>query len=90
MSRHQYLWWELARKFLELLQLFANIDLTLSIQQKRDDGLRTTSVLYSLRREEQIISRLMVVCAVFWYVGWCFARRVLEEKDDSIHGTELL
>jgi hypothetical protein len=43
-----------------------------------------------LRREEEVIRRFVVVCAVLWFLAARFARGVLEEKDHAIDGAQLL
>lgn len=85
-----HLWRELARKLLELLQLLANFDRALAVQQKRHNGLCAAGILYGLRRKEQVTRRIVVVGAVYWGFAACLAGRVLEEKDDTIDRTELL
>jgi hypothetical protein len=85
-----HLWWEVASELLELFQLFANIDLLFSVQQKRNYRLCTTGVLYGLRWEEKGIRRLMIVGAVFRYIAGFLARGVLEEEDYAIESAESL
>jgi hypothetical protein len=75
-----HLWRKVASELLELFQLLADVDLLFSVQQKRDNSLGTTRILYGLRREEQGIRRLVVICAIFRYVAGFLARGVLEEE----------
>jgi hypothetical protein len=46
--------------------------------------------LYRLRREEEVVCRLMIICAVFGCLAACFARGVFEEENYAIDGAELL
>jgi hypothetical protein len=85
-----YLWWKLAGKFLELSQLLANVDFFFSVEQQRHYGLCATGILYRLRREEQVVCRLVIVCAVFGCLAACLARGVFEEEYYAIDGAELL
>jgi hypothetical protein len=79
---------ELASKLFEFLQLLSNLHFALFVQQHRDYRLRTACILYRLRREEEVVCRLVVECAVLWYVGWFLARRILEEEDDAVDVSE--
>lgn len=83
-----YLWRKVPCKFLELFQFLADIHLLFPIQQQRNDRLCTTRILYRLRREEELIRRLVVVRPVFRYVAGFLAGRVLEEEDYTIQCTE--
>lgn len=85
-----YVWWEVTCKLLELSQFLADINLLLSVQQKRYYRLCSTGILYGLRREEDGARRLVVVGAVLWYIARLLAGRVFEEEDDSIDCTEVL
>lgn len=86
--RSTHLGRELARKLLELLQLPADLDLALLVQQHRNQRLCAARVLDRLRREEEPVRRLVVEGAVFRDVGGLLARRVLEEEDDAVDVAE--
>jgi len=83
-----YLWRKVPSKLLELLQFLTNIHLLLPIQQQRNNRLCTTRILYRLRREEELIRRLVVVRPVFRYVAGFLAGRVLEEEYYTVQCTE--
>lgn len=85
-----YLWREIARKLLKLLQVLANLDIALAIQQQRNDGLRATRILYRLRGEEEVVRGVVVKGPVLGCACLRFARRVLEEEDDAVDGAQAL
>lgn len=86
--RSTHLWRELAREVLELLELLANVDLALLVQQHRDQRLSAACILDCLGCEEELVGGVVVVFAVVGSVGRLLARRVLEEKDDAVDVAE--
>ncbi len=84
------LWRKLASKLLELFQVLPYINCAFSIEKKGYNGLSTASILYCLRREEEVICRLVVVGTVFGCTRRCFARGIFEEEDDAVYCAELL
>lgn len=87
-QRATHLWRKVARKLLEVLQLLANVDFALLVQQHRDQRLCAARILDRLRGEEELVCRLVVVRPVLGHVGRLLARGVLEEEDDAVDVSE--
>ena len=86
-NRETRIGWESGSEFLELFELWPNVDCTLLIQQDREQSLCSAGILNVLRREEEIFCCLAIEGSVFGRIAWLFSARVLEKKDDPINRT---
>jgi hypothetical protein len=64
-----------------------NGDLVILVQQHRKQCLRAASILYCLRRKEDILCCVMVEAAIWWLIARLVPRQPFEEEYYAIDGT---